>query len=200
MSDQIQDQISAFVDDELSFDECLFLVRRFERDPQARHKVVSYLTIGAALRGELLQSEPTALGRRIGRVIRQDADQQTPAHAARANVAMRRLLKPALGVAIAASVAVAAVLVLRVGGQAPLANAPEPVATTAAVSAPEPQSYVVPQERSQPRNVTQPIRLTNYVVHHGEYVSGLPRTWIHSSVVGMQEATLTTEEGDTTDQ
>jgi hypothetical protein len=36
MTEQINDQISAFIDDELSADESALLVRRFERDPDAR--------------------------------------------------------------------------------------------------------------------------------------------------------------------
>ena len=54
MTEPAQDQISAFADDELSAEECEFLVRRMERDPEFRQKALSYATIGAALRGEIL--------------------------------------------------------------------------------------------------------------------------------------------------
>ena len=36
MTEQINDQISAFIDDELSPEESALLVRRFERDARAR--------------------------------------------------------------------------------------------------------------------------------------------------------------------
>ena len=61
MTGQIQEQISAFSDDELSPEECEFLVRRLERDSESREKVQSYAVIGAALRGELLGPDPDVL-------------------------------------------------------------------------------------------------------------------------------------------
>ena len=49
MTEQISDQISAFIDDELSEQECAFLVRRFEHDTEARGQAVRYTMIGSAL-------------------------------------------------------------------------------------------------------------------------------------------------------
>src|SRR5690606_28907488 len=63
MSEQIHDQVSAFLDDELSAEECAFLVRRIERDPEARDKLVRYSLIGSALREELLPPVPYILRR-----------------------------------------------------------------------------------------------------------------------------------------
>ena len=54
MSGKIEDQISAFTDDELSAEECEFLVRRLERDPESREKVLRYAAIGSAIRGDML--------------------------------------------------------------------------------------------------------------------------------------------------
>ena len=53
MTEKIHDQISAFIDDELSEQESAFLVRRLERDTDARHRAMRYMLIGNALRGEL---------------------------------------------------------------------------------------------------------------------------------------------------
>ena len=53
MTESIQDQVSAFIDDELSAEECAFFVRRLERDPEARRQLIRYTTMGAVLRGEL---------------------------------------------------------------------------------------------------------------------------------------------------
>ena len=55
-----------------------------------------------------------------------------------------------------------------------------PLQTRDAVVAP---SYVVPQDTDQSRTVA-PIRLTNYLMHHGEFASGLTRTSVNSNVVG----------------
>jgi negative regulator of sigma E activity len=185
MSEQIQDQISAFVDDELSFDESSFLVRRLERDPEARQRLVSYLTIGAAMRGELSQPDPNAVLRRVRGVL--GGSVQTTPSSIDAGWA-RRLAKPALGIGIAASVAVAAVAILRIGVFGPQTDFG--AATNAAVAttlSTEPSSYVVPQEIPSAQEMPQPIRLTNYLVHHGEYASGLGRTYIHSAVAGAQQ-------------
>jgi len=57
MTDQINDQISAFIDNELSADESALLVRRFERDPESRTRAMRYTLIGASLRGELLETQ-----------------------------------------------------------------------------------------------------------------------------------------------
>jgi hypothetical protein len=53
----------------------------------------------------------------------------------------------------------------------------------------EPPSYVVPQDVADPRPTSAPpIRLTNYLMHHGEYASRLSRTSVHSNVVGGSTA------------
>jgi hypothetical protein len=54
----------------------------------------------------------------------------------------------------------------------------------------EPASYVVPREVAEGRAVVPTIRLTNYLVHHGEYASGLSRTSVHSNVVTAPEMLL----------
>ena len=41
MTEQISDQISAFIDDELSDEESAFLLRRFERDADARNRAAA---------------------------------------------------------------------------------------------------------------------------------------------------------------
>ena len=44
----------------------------------------------------------------------------------------------------------------------------------------------LPAQQTQP--VVPPIRLTNYLMRHGEYASGLGRQSIHSIVVGQDES------------
>jgi negative regulator of sigma E activity len=193
MSEQIQEQISALMDDELSIEECTFLVRRLERDPAARRKFASYATIGAALRGELLQPDPAILRRRLEQTLSGAAPPApAPASSRRAGWA-RKLATPALGIGIAASVAAAGLLVLRAGSEWGGAVTPvaEPLQAAAPVS--EPRSYVVPQSVAARDTVQQPIRLTNYLVHHGEYASGLSRTSVHSNVVAGQETRVSIE-------
>lgn len=182
------------MDDELSAEECAFLVRRFESDPQARDKLVRYSLIGSALRGELSQPEPDILRRRIQAAVNGTVPAiQTAAVAPRATRAAShaRWANPVIGLGVAASVAVAALFTIRginsVDGESGQAGM-RPV--TAGVS-----SYVVPADSSDPRVVAQTpvsIRLTNYLMHHGEYAR-LSRTSVHSSVVGAAESPFVTE-------
>jgi negative regulator of sigma E activity len=188
MTEQISDQISAFIDDELSDEESAFLLRRFERDADARNRAARYTMIGAALRDELIGPDHSILRRRIAVAL-------TGAAPSAQRPAVRlpwRYWRPAIGVGIAATVAVAAILGLRAvnvgrvgapGGGAATLNAP--LQTRAAEPA---ASYVVPRETSDAPVVPAPaMRLTNYVMHHSEYASRLGRLPVHSNVVGAAE-------------
>jgi sigma-E factor negative regulatory protein RseA len=187
MTEQISDQISAFIDDELSDEEGAFLMRRFERDADARSRAARYTMIGAALRDELVGSDPEILRRRVAAALTGTAPvaQQRPA----ARVQWR-YLRPAVGVGIAATVAVAAIVGLRAVNFAhvgsPGGAATAPLQARASDAAP---SYVVPREVSDAPvvPVAQGVRLTNYVMHHSEYASRLSRTAVHSNVVGAGE-------------
>lgn len=192
MSEQIHDQVSAFLDDELSNEECAFLVRRFERDPEARTKLVRYSLIGSVLREELLQPQPDMLRRRIrdslaGTVpASRTASASPPARRAAGSDA--RWANPAVGLGVAATVAVAALFTIREmngtdgGGDSAVRAAASTV-----------PSYVVPGDAQDARVVAPvPIRLTNYLLHHGEYAR-LSRTSVHSNVVGASDLPFVTE-------
>jgi sigma-E factor negative regulatory protein RseA len=188
MTEQISDQISAFIDDELSDEESAFLVRRFERDADARSRAARYTMIGAALRDELVGSDPEILRRRIAVALTGTAPVAPQRPAARVQW---RYLRPAIGVGIAATVAVAAIVGLRalnfsrVGAPGGAVAAP-----LQARAADPPPSYVVPREVSDAPIVpvgAPAVRLTNYVMHHSEYASRLNRLPVHSNVVGAGE-------------
>jgi hypothetical protein len=107
---------------------------------------------------------------------------------------MAVLARPLIGFGIAASVAVAAIVGLRLVNDArvepSVAGSPLTASTAAAETsrAPAPApSYVVPQEVSDSPLGVRQIRLTNYLVHHGEYASRLSRTSVHSNVVGASK-------------
>jgi sigma-E factor negative regulatory protein RseA len=199
MTEQINDQISAFIDDELSAEESTLLVRRFERDPNAREQALRYTMIGAALRGELIEPHPSVLQRRVAAALSGSAQPATPARQARRW--STRVARPLAGLGIAAAVAVAAIGTLRFVNQAgvepgePLA-ASAPLAARDTVVAP---AYVVPQDTAPAGPVTPPIRLTNYLIHHSEYVSRLGRTSISSNVVGAGVEPITVPPPEETD-
>jgi hypothetical protein len=179
MTDQINDQISAFIDNELSADESALLVRRFERDTEARARAMRYTLIGAAMRGELLDPHPTVLRQRVAAALA-----GTAPSAARARGRWPQgLARPLLGLGIAATVAVVAIGSLRSLNEAAPAPgdlvAGMPVQTVVATD-----NYIVPQGVDEPRIVTPPTLLTNYLIMHGQYASGLTRTTVNSNVVG----------------
>ena len=178
MTDQINDQVSAFIDNELSEDESALLVRRFERDPDARARARRYTLIGSALRGELLEPHPSVLRQRVAAALSGTA----PSVAKRRERWSPRLGMPLLRVGIAAGVAVVAIAALRQLNDSPTVGAPEAGATLQART-PAP-IYVVPQDIAEDRFGTPPITLTNYMMHHGVYASGLTRTSVNSNALG----------------
>jgi sigma-E factor negative regulatory protein RseA len=193
MTDQINDQISAFIDNELSAHESSLLVRRFERDTEARARAMRYTLIGAALRGELLEPHPSVLRQRVAAALSGAPAATLPKPRERWT---DRWARPLLGVGIAASVAVVAIGTLRSLNEA--AVSPAASSTPLAASprqerdAAPAQLYVVP-ELSQQSGTVAPIRLTNYLMHHGEYASGLTRTSVNSNVVGGSLEPVVTE-------
>ena len=185
MTDQINDQISAFIDNELSADESALLVRRFERDGDSRARAMRYTLIGASLRGELLEPHPSVLRQRISSALSGTAAPVAPKARDRWT---DRWARPMLGVGIAATVAVVAIGTLRSLNEASITPLPTtavgafPLQVSDSVRAPAP-SYVVPQGTELSRTGA-PIRLTNYLIHHGEFASGLTRTSVNSNVLG----------------
>jgi sigma-E factor negative regulatory protein RseA len=181
MTDQINDQISAFIDNELSADESALLVRRFERDPDSRARALRYTLIGASLRGELLEPHPSVLRQRVAAALSGAPAPSAPRARERWT---DRYARPLLGVGIAATVAVVAIGTLRSLNEASfVSDGVAPLAATPAREAAAGPSYVVPPV-TDPSRTEASIRLTNYLMHHGEYASGLTRTSVSSNVIG----------------
>lgn len=179
-------QISAFADGELERDECEFLVRRLSRDADARCKTLRYATIGAALRGELIGPDPDVLRRRISASlegVHVPELVQTPVPSP-----LRRFVRPAAGVGIAASVAIAALLAVSTGPNIDPGADAAPMAVIETVPAIVPvetellPSFVVPvSATSQPS-----IRFTDYLVQHNRFAPAIRRASINSSIAGEQ--------------
>jgi sigma-E factor negative regulatory protein RseA len=191
MSEQINDQISAFIDNELSADESALLVRRFERDTEARTRAMRYTLIGASLRGELLEPHPSILRQRIAAAL---SGNVAPSLPRRERVA-ERWTRPLLGVGIAATVAIVAIGALRTLNEASLPSASGPPVAAVPLQARDPvaaPSYVVPVATTDAPPPVAP-RLTNYLMHHGEFASGLTRTSVSSNVVGAAMEPVVTD-------
>jgi len=180
-------QISAFVDDELSHDECEFLVRRLSRDPDARRQLLRFETIGAAVRGELLAPDPDVLRRRIGAALEGVHLPARPEPIAQRSLEHWR--RPAIGAGIAASVAVAALLAVsggpadRLAGQAGIA-ARDPIPETTFGEGELLPSFVVATDTPAQSSIT----LTDYIVQHNQFTPAIRRASINSTVVGEQHS------------
>lgn len=190
MSEHFNEQISEFVDDEMSPEECEFFVRRLQNDVEARARFLRYQVIGAAVRGEhLRQARPQAARRPM------------PAAAGLA-----------VGAGIAACAAVLAIVAFRLAGAglsgprlddaaaaaATAESAPSPAPDTAAAAPPAagPPPYVVPAAATEPQQfVGGSSRVTGlqYLIHHTGYSSGVSRTIMHSSLLTGPEVDVSTE-------
>jgi negative regulator of sigma E activity len=109
MNDALKMQISAFVDGELPENEAELLMRRLNQDAAMRHQVAQYLAIGRHIRRDVELPGMVALRGRIAVALGEDS-----VPAAQSLTGNRsRFFKPALGFAVAASVAILAVVGLR---------------------------------------------------------------------------------------
>lgn len=131
MNDALRMQISAFVDGELPENETELLLRRLSQDPALRQLVSDYLRIGRLIRGE---QEPAGMHGLRGRIAAALGEQPAEAREP-APESGRRFVKPAAGVAVAASVAALALFGLRQmelpGGDVPSLPTAEPLQATA---------------------------------------------------------------------
>lgn len=180
MSDILNEQLSALLDGELPPEETALLLKRLGREPELAQRLTRFRLCGDVLRGERVRPRAD-FTMRVSAAIAAEAPLPAPVRALRPPGG-GRWLRPLAGLAVAASVAVVAVLVLR---QSPGVDASQPLAATALPSAAapvarvargaaaypqgsgEPESYVTPSAR--PRLGTIPEgTLANYVVAHSQ--------------------------------
>jgi sigma-E factor negative regulatory protein RseA len=107
MTERIKEQISVFMDDELSSQECEFFVRRLQREPESRRQFVRYQVIGAAIRGERVIANHGDLRARLQVALDGDHDVLTRPQG------RGRFGRLAAGAGIAAAVAAVACLAVR---------------------------------------------------------------------------------------
>jgi hypothetical protein len=139
MNEERDSQLSAMFDGELPQAECELLARRLTRDVNLKTQWSRYALIGAALRGEPIQSAGSAGGKprvlsvadrvaqSVGAAAPQpaDADSQDPAAPMRAR--LERWAQPVVGIGVAAGVAALSIFWLQArvtdNGAAPVAQA-----------------------------------------------------------------------------
>jgi len=182
MSEQIREQVSAFLDGELPGSEMELLLKRLTRDAELREKFGRYALIGEACRGTRTGHLTRSFAARVNRVI--DGDALGPAAAA-GGTARSRWWRPVAGTVVAAGVAMVAVLALQQRANTPTVarSAPAAATTTGVLAAlksaapvsvansKEPISYTVPASLGDANSAMPAARLTNYVFAHSRYPS-----------------------------
>lgn len=180
MNDAIRMQISAFVDGELPDAEVDLLLRRMSQDATLRKQAAEYLEMGRAMRGEaavpgierLQERIATALGEKEADLA-EEPDVPAPTGAVR----------PLVGVALAASVALLAIVGLQFSGGVDDGS----VATTDTVAGTtEDASYTVPAPLDD--------ELVRYYQSHGATTSELGANGINARLVNLRLSTEVVEE------
>jgi len=236
MNEELDSQLSAMFDGELPGAECELIARRMARDETLRGQWSRYSMIGAAIRAERGVALHDRVAWRVQSVITQEpaygdgaeigaTNARTavvlPAEVLRRAASRRwtRFTRPLVGAGIAASVAVAAVMFLRVQGTSgelvadtsatsvgtsqSIVLTPEPAAPAVAGQVPSERvalngarkpstDYVTPQPGAQ-RNLAQNASLANYVVAHSEYSGPISRRMALLGVLASENGTGATQ-------
>jgi sigma-E factor negative regulatory protein RseA len=167
MSEQIREQVSAFLDGELPNSETELLLKRLTRDPELRESFGRYALIGESLRGASGARLSHGFTFEVNRAI--DGEPVTSPNPLPSSNRLVNWWRPFAGAGIAAGVAAIAVIALQQRAVPTLASLP--VQTVAAAK--EPLSYTVPAPVAASPTALPAARLTNYVFAHSKYSSGM---------------------------
>ena len=209
MSEQIREQVSAFLDGELPNSETELLLKRLTRDGELRESFGRYALIGEAVRGGTSSLMTKGFAERVNLAI---DGEPIPAGGHSPQIRAARWWRPFAGAAVAAGVAAVAVVALQ---QRAVAPGVRPSATVTARSmaqgltqgmalpaqgsllaqngllAPagalqtprEALSYTVPATSATAPAAMPPARLTNYVFAHSRYSSGLDQRGVMADLL-----------------
>ena len=188
MNDAIRMQISAFVDGELPDAEADLLLRRMSQDAELRHKAAEYLEIGRALRGE---TNVKGIDRLLERIASEIDDKPLADDVVKPESVPARAMRPLVGVAVAASVAMIAIFGLQI-----TPGVDDEVVSESAViaeSADDP-GYTVPQQIDD--------QLRQYYLSHGASSSELGANGMNARLVTLRlsEEELPEEEVEDSDE
>ncbi len=173
MNEAIKTQISAYVDGELPQNEAELLLRRMCQDRDLRQQAAEYLALGRAMRGERAVTGTAALRSRISAALDDQSLQQEDFVAVEAQ--RSRFLRPLTGVAIAATVAVAAIFGLQQMAAVP---GGDPATSTEVVAEATDAAYTVPDQADDP--------LRDYYLRHSASSSEFGANSINTRLVTLQ--------------
>jgi negative regulator of sigma E activity len=194
MSEQIREQVSAFLDGELPNSESELLLKRLTRDGVLRESFGRYALIGEAIRGASRAYLTQGFAGRVNLAI---DGEPISAGGHVAQVRASRWWRPFAGAAVAAGVAAVAVVAFHQRADAPglrpalalnaqsrqvqaalAQNGTVPAAPREAIS------YTVPATSGAAAPVgLAPGRLTNYVFAHSLYSSGLAQRGVMADML-----------------
>jgi negative regulator of sigma E activity len=179
-------QISAFVDGELPDAEADLLLRRMSQDADLRKQAAEFLEIGRAMRGEPGVPGVERLQERVSAALN---DRPMAVDEVLPEVPAERSIRPLVGVAVAASVAMLAIVGLQFSPGLEGTDAAAPAGAVAEVA--EDSAYVVP-----PRPVDDQLR--QYVMSHGASASELGGNSMNARLVTLRlsEEALAEEESE----
>jgi sigma-E factor negative regulatory protein RseA len=185
MSEQIREQISAFLDGELPASETELLLKRLARDAELREGFGRYALVGEAMRATPHSRITRGFAARINATIDGEPAVSSPIAAARARP--MHWWRPIAGAAVAAGVAAVAVVALQQRAVTPPLRAagvaPAVIVSSGAAGHDGPRLANQPKEPAQPYVVvpasattSAPLpgaRLTSYIFAHSRYSSVL---------------------------
>jgi sigma-E factor negative regulatory protein RseA len=196
MNEELDSQLSAMFDDELSPAECELLARRLSRDEQLTARWGRYAVIGAAIRAERGVRLNARVAPRVSALVRSEpvfGGQPAP------EAPRLRWRRPVAGAAVAAGVAAVSILWLR--SQVPEAgrtataqlvavtrSAAPRDAADAVPAAQQAVSYIVPPAPRAPAAVVPATELANFVVAHSVFTPPMARGNLLSSFVTSESA------------
>jgi anti-sigma factor RsiW len=203
MNEELDSQLSAMFDDELPAAQCELLARRLSRDEELRERWGRYAAIGATIRAEGGSRLDAELARRVSVAIALEPPVVAEPMRPRSRRFASRWWAPVGGVAVAASVAVAAILWVRFESS----PADSQVVAKAASGTPgvgqsagsltvanTPDRYVVPKVIPR-RSIVPPTQLANYVVAHSEFSSPVNRRNLLSALMASESGTAGAQSG-----
>ena len=194
MTDRIKEQLSTFLDGELPEPESALLLKRLERDDELRGALSRYSLIGAVLRNDGDVPAARQVAARVSAAIaREPLGVSAFVRLPQREVLMRSLA----GLAVAATVAFGAVLLVQqVGSQDPAApeavlaqaiDPPiEPVFDSAGAADDPATSYVTPPAIDAPGAIA-PAQLANYLVAHYGYATPLVRRSVGAGLMSAPD-------------
>lgn len=201
MSEHLRNQLSAFIDGELPKHEIELLFKRLDGNTELRATLARYTVIGESLRTQAPQGPSRAFAGRVRAAVQANGPLATRGTGRSASVQWQ-WMKPAAGMAVAATVAAVALVGLQrlqnpVLDEAPVVAASQTPASGATPGAgSEGESVVVPAPALAASSIVNAARLTNYVVAHSEYSSLLGRRYVLSGIVAESPPPVETPAAD----